>query len=134
MWPAIDCNMIAARWGLQHKNRKSRRSNERNPSLPRDSRKDASDQSTAYLLTEAWFTVFALGAVNECGSLGVETMQTIRVLVHEGVILRDELPADFRRIDGGLVGHDGAIVPPVISIRMRSFCACTHRAEVRGVN
>ena len=37
----------------------------------------------------------------------VETMQTIGVLVDEGVVLGDELPADFRGIDGRVVGHDG---------------------------
>ena len=57
-----------------------------------------------YLLTEAWFTVLTLRAVDERGGLRVEAMQTIRVLVHERVILRDELPADFGGVHGR-VGH-----------------------------
>ena len=36
----------------------------------------------------------------------VETVQAVGVLVDEGVVLRDELPADFRGIDGRVVGHD----------------------------
>ena len=38
----------------------------------------------------------------------VEAVQTIGVLVDEGVVLRDELPADFGRVDSRVVGHDGA--------------------------
>ena len=46
--------------------------------------------------------------MDESGGLSIEAMQTIGVLVDEGVVLRDELPADFGGIDGRVVGHDGA--------------------------
>ena len=56
----------------------------------------------------AWFPVLALSTMNESRSFSVETVQTIGLLVDESVILRNELPANFRRIDGGGVGHDEA--------------------------
>lgn len=59
------------------------------------------------LLTEAWLAVLSLSAVNESGGFSVKAVQTVGVLVDEGVVLGDELPADFRGIDrrvGG--GHD----------------------------
>lgn len=46
--------------------------------------------------------------MDESRGLVVEAVQTTGVLVDEGVVLRDELPADFRRTDGRVVGHDGA--------------------------
>ncbi|KAI0676433.1 hypothetical protein C8Q78DRAFT_20238 [Trametes maxima] len=58
------------------------------------------------LLAETWLAILALGAVNERRRLVVEAVQTIGVLVDEGVVLRDELPAHFRGIDGRVVGHD----------------------------
>ncbi len=42
--------------------------------------------------------------MDEGGRLSIETMQAIGVLVDKGVVLRDELPADFGRVDGS-VGH-----------------------------
>ena len=45
--------------------------------------------------------------MNERGRFGVEAMQTTGLLVDKSIVLRDELPADFGRIDGG-VGHDEA--------------------------
>lgn len=46
--------------------------------------------------------------MDEGRGLSVEAMQTIGVLVDEGIVLRDELPADFGGIDSRVVGHDGA--------------------------
>ena len=55
--------------------------------------------------------------MNEGRCLGVKAVQTIGLLVDESVVLGNELPADFRRIDGGLVGHDGAVVRDTINNR-----------------
>lgn len=52
-----------------------------------------------FLLTEARFSILTFGAVNERGSFGVETMQSIWLLVHKSIILRNKLPSDFRRND-----------------------------------
>lgn len=57
-----------------------------------------------YLLTVARFSILALGAVNERRGFRVEAVKAIRLLVDESVVLGNELPANFRRIDGG-VGH-----------------------------
>lgn len=53
----------------------------------------------AHLLAIAWFAVLALGAMNEGGGFGVETVQPIGMLIDEGIVLRDELPSDFGRND-----------------------------------
>ena len=75
-----------------------------------------------YLLTEAWFTVLALRAVDECGGLRVEAMQTIGLLVDKGIVLRDKLPADLGRIDGGCrVGHD--VSWQVVQMSLFSTCS-----------
>jgi len=39
--------------------------------------------------------VLPLGTVDKCRVFGVEAMEAVRLLVHEGVILRHKLPADF---------------------------------------
>lgn len=57
-----------------------------------------------YLLTVARLSILALGAVNKRRGFRVEAVQAIRLLVDESVVLGNELPANFRRIDGG-VGH-----------------------------
>jgi hypothetical protein len=49
-----------------------------------------------YLLTKRRFAILTLSAVNESGRFGVKTVQTLRLLVYIGVVLRHELPPDFR--------------------------------------
>lgn len=62
-------------------------------------------ENASYLLAETWLAVLALSTVNERGRLVVEAVQTVGVLVDKGVVLGDELPADFRRVDGRVVSH-----------------------------
>lgn len=50
-----------------------------------------------YLLTKRWFAILTLSSMNEGRRLGVKTVQTLRLLVHVCIILRYELPPDFRR-------------------------------------
>ena len=61
-------------------------------------------------MTVARFTILTFSAMNEGGGFGVETMQTIGLLVDKGIILRNELPSNFRRDNVGMngmrVGHD----------------------------
>lgn len=63
---------------------------------------------TTHLLSETRLAVLALSTVNESGCFSIETVQTMGLFVDKSVVLRNELPADFRRIDGG-VGHYEAI-------------------------
>ena len=49
-----------------------------------------------YLLTKRWFSILTLAAVDESGRFGVKTVQTLRLLVYKCVVLRHELPPDFR--------------------------------------
>ena len=65
------------------------------------------DTLITHLLAKTWLAVLTLSTVDESRGFIVEAVQTIGVLVDEGVVLRDELPADFRGIDGRVVGHDG---------------------------
>lgn len=53
------------------------------------------------MLAIARLPIFALCTVNESRCFSVEAMQTIGLLVDEGVVLRDELPANLRRVNGG---------------------------------
>ena len=46
--------------------------------------------------------------MNERRCFCVEAVQTVWLLVDKSIILGNELPADFRRIDGRVVGHDEA--------------------------
>ena len=63
----------------------------------------------------------------------VEAVQTIGVLVDEGVVLRDELPADFGRIDGGRAvgGHDGDAVDLSVTVRVVAPVVLTVRTRKR---
>lgn len=56
--------------------------------------------------------------MDKCRGFSVEAVQTIGLFVNKGVVLRDELPADFRRIDGGrAVGsHDDGAVSLSVSV------------------
>ena len=63
-------------------------------------------RTDTHLLSKTRPAILSLSSVNERRVFGIETMQPIRVLVHEGIVLRDELPTDFRGIDGRFVGHD----------------------------
>lgn len=63
-----------------------------------------------YRLAVTWYALFTLSTVDKSRSFSVEAMQTIGIFVNKSVILRDELPADFRRIDwSGCVGHNEAV-------------------------
>ena len=53
----------------------------------------------AHLLTKRRFAILTLGTVDESGRFGVKTVQTLRLLVYECVVLRHELPPDFRGND-----------------------------------
>ena len=68
---------------------------------------------TTHLLTEAWLAVLTLSTVDKSRGFIVEAVQTIGVLVDEGVVLGDELPPDLGGDDAGVVcgagcrgGHD----------------------------
>lgn len=64
-------------------------------------------EDRAYLLTIRGFAILTLGAVNEGGRFGVKTVQTLRLFVHICVVLRHELPPDFRGNDAVVWrGHD----------------------------
>lgn len=61
-----------------------------------------------YLLPEAWLNILSLGPVDEGGVFVVEAVQTVGLLVDEGVILRDELPTNFGRNNSGVRGAVGS--------------------------
>lgn len=50
-------------------------------------------------MAETRLSIFSFSTVNECGSFGVKTMESIWLFVHKGVVLRNKLPSDFRRND-----------------------------------
>jgi hypothetical protein len=54
-------------------------------------------RARVYLLTKRGFAILTLSSMYEGGRLGVKTVQTLRLLVHICVVLRHELPPDFRR-------------------------------------
>ena len=54
-------------------------------------------RARAYLLTKRGFAILTLGSMDEGRRLGVKTVQTLGLLVHICVVLRHELPPDFRR-------------------------------------
>lgn len=85
------------------------------------------------LLAKTWLAVLALSTMNECGGLVVEAVQTVGVFVDESVVLGDELPANFRGIDGGggAVGHDGTAQKIYVSNKQHARLRKTHR-EGRG--
>ena len=72
-------------------------------------------ENTTYLLPKAWLNILSFGSVDEGGVFVVEAVQTVGLLVDKGVVLRDELPANFggnnRRLRGTVGGnrcrHDG---------------------------
>ena len=52
-----------------------------------------------YLLTVAWFTVLTLRTMDESGRFSVKTMQPIWLFIDKSIVLRYELPTDFRGYD-----------------------------------
>jgi hypothetical protein len=50
------------------------------------------------LLAMTRHRLIALGTMDESGSLGVEAMKAVGMLVHESVVLRDKLPANLGRV------------------------------------
>jgi hypothetical protein len=57
---------------------------------------DGSNTIVNFLLTKRRFAILTLGAVDEGGRFGVKTVQALRLLVHKCVVLRHELPPNFR--------------------------------------
>lgn len=57
---------------------------------------------TMYKLTVTRFAILAFSAVNEGRAFGVETVQTIGLLVDEGVVLGHKLPSNLGRNDFGV--------------------------------
>ena len=53
-------------------------------------------RARVYLLTKRRFAILTLSAVDEGRRFGVKTVQTLGLLIHICVVLRDELPPDFR--------------------------------------
>jgi hypothetical protein len=43
--------------------------------------------------------------MNEGGVFAIETMEPMRFLIYESIVLRNELPSHFRRDDIGMVGR-----------------------------
>ena len=64
------------------------------------------DTLITHLLAKTWLAVLTLSTVNKRRCLGVEAVQTIGVLVDEGVVLRNELPTNFGRVNGGVCHHN----------------------------
>lgn len=62
---------------------------------------------SAHLLPVARLEVLALCPVDISAVLCVEAMQPMRLLVNKSIVLRDELPADFRRNNVRFNGHVG---------------------------
>ena len=91
-----------------------------------------------HLLAKTWLAVLTLSTVNKRRCLGVEAVQTIGVLVDEGVVLRNELPADLGRVHGG-VGHDetadgaASMSFDLENVREReeTYRGCRRRGETR---
>lgn len=69
----------------------------------------------------------------KCRCFSVEAVQTIGLFVNKGVVLRDELPADFGRIDGGRAvgGHDGDAVDLSVAVRIVAPVVLTVRTRKR---
>ena len=51
------------------------------------------------MLSISGLGIVSLSAMGESGVLGIEAVEAVGLLVYEIVILRDELPANFRRVD-----------------------------------
>lgn len=62
-----------------------------------------------HLLAVTRFAVLPLSSMNKSRGFSVETVQTIGLLIDESVVLRNELPADFGRVDGGSSCHDETV-------------------------
>ena len=59
----------------------------------------------AHLLAVAGNAFLPFCAVREGGGFGVETMQTIGMLIDEGIIFSDKLPSNLVRNDVGVNGR-----------------------------
>ena len=96
------------------------------------------DTLITHLLAKTWLAVLTLSTVNKRRCLGVEAVETIGVLVDEGVVLRNELPADLGRVHGG-VGHDETVDGAAsmsfdlenVREREETYRGCRRRGETR---
>ena len=52
-----------------------------------------------YLLAITWFTVLTLRTMDESGRFSVKTMQPVWLFIDKSIVLRYELPTDFRGYD-----------------------------------
>lgn len=71
----------------------------------------ANGKKVRYLLSKVRFYLLPFCTMDEGGVFAVETMEPMWFLVYESVVLRHELPSNFRRDDIGMVanragGHD----------------------------
>lgn len=82
------------------------------PRVLRSTTRHRRSKRPAYLLAITRLRILPLQTVDKCRGFSVEAVQTIGLFVNKGVVLRDELPADFGRIDGGRAvgGHDDGAV------------------------
>lgn len=60
------------------------------------------NRARVYLLTIRRFTILTLSPMDEGRRLGVKTVQTVGLLIHECVVLWHELPSNFRRINSAV--------------------------------
>ena len=115
--PRIACDVegaIMVLWGIKQGGYRERtcRGEERGPVQ----RTDMTRRWETYSLAVTGFSFLALSTMNESRGFSIEAMQTIGLFVNKCVILRDELPADFRRINGiGCVRHYGKLM--VLTLR-----------------
>jgi hypothetical protein len=76
----------------------------------------SSAESENHQLTVARLPILSLNAVDEGGRFGVKTMQTVGLLVENGVVFCNKLPTNFRRVviivvhwRSCCIGHDEAV-------------------------
>ena len=60
-----------------------------------------------HLLAETGLHFLSLSTMDKSGIFVVKAVQSMRLLVDEGVVLRHELPSDFRRNNGVVLGVAG---------------------------
>lgn len=60
-----------------------------------------------HLLAETGLHILSFSTMDKSGIFVVKAVQSMRLLVDEGVVLRHELPPDFRRNNGVVLGVAG---------------------------
>ena len=91
----------------------------------------ARGEKVAHLLPITWAAIFALCTMDKGRVFGVKAVESVWLLVDEGVVLGDELPSDFGGNDIGMDGGRGGVG---VGIDSGAGCRCSHDGAEAVVN